>query len=333
MTTQTQFQARPFAGEADFQGMCDLINTCNEVDQMTHDPYVTLAYMREWIMEDPDLDRERDIRLWTDAAGHIVGQGILRIAPPNADDPEQVVDGQLGFRVHPDARSAGMEAEIVEWAEDRVRAVGQERQQPAHLHTRLHKTTPAHTAYRKDILAGLGFRPVRYSYKMARPLDQPIPDAALSAGYTLRTVGAAEQSKWVDVFNGSFIDHWNHHPMTEERNAHWISGPNYRAAGDLLAVAPDGTFAAFCRCEINNEDNALSGRNEGWIEVLGTRRGHRQRGLGRAVLLAGLRWLKGQGVGTAVLWVDAENPTGALRLYESVGFVVALTSDTYRKDL
>jgi hypothetical protein len=31
--------------------------------------------------------------------------------------------------------------------------------------------------------------------------------------------------------------------------------------------------------------------------------------------------------------VDAENPTGALRLYESVGFVVVNTTYTYHKDL
>ena len=67
--------------------------------------------------------------------------------------------------------------------------------------------------------------------------------------------------------------------------------------------------------------------------MLGTRRGHRKIGLGRAMLLAGLHWLKAQGVDTAVLGVDAENPTGALRLYELVGFVVANTSYSYQKDL
>ena len=44
MTTQTQFQARPFAGEADFQGICDLINTCNAADQLTDEPYASLTF-------------------------------------------------------------------------------------------------------------------------------------------------------------------------------------------------------------------------------------------------------------------------------------------------
>jgi len=67
------------------------------------------------------------------------------------------------------------------------------------------------------------------------------------------------------------------------------------------------------------EYNAHNGTNEGGIGQLGTVRGHRKLGLGRALLLAGMAWLKTQGLTTAVLGVDAENPTGALRLYESVG--------------
>jgi mycothiol synthase len=333
MTTQTTFEARPFAGDADLQGICDLINTCNAVDQLSDEPYASLTFVREWLLEDPDLDREQDIRLWADGTGRLGGLGIIRIPPQSAGDADPVVDGHLFFRVHPEARHEGLEAGIVDWAAARVRGVAQERNQPGHLRAGLHKTTPEYIAYRQGVLEGLGFRPVRYGYKMARPLHEPIPEPQLPEGYTQRTVAADEQARWVEAFNWSFIDHWNHHPLSEERNAQWISGPNYRAAGDLVAVAPDGTFAAFCRCEINNEDNAALGRNEGWIEVLGTRRGHRKIGLGRAMLLAGLHWLKGQGVETAVLGVDAQNPTGALRLYESVGFVVANTSYNYQKDL
>jgi ribosomal protein S18 acetylase RimI-like enzyme len=36
---------------------------------------------------------------------------------------------------------------------------------------------------------------------------------------------------------------------------------------------------------------------------------------------------------TATLGVDAENPSGALRLYESIGFKQVRSSTTYSKDL
>lgn len=67
--------------------------------------------------------------------------------------------------------------------------------------------------------------------------------------------------------------------------------------------------------------------------MLGTRRGYRRRGLGRAMLLAGLRVLEQAGMDDAKLGVDAENPSGALRLYESVGFGRIRTWVTHAKEL
>jgi len=47
---------------------------------------------------------------------------------------------------------------------------------------------------------------------------------------------------------------------------------------------------------INQPENVRSGRNEGWIKFLDTRRGFRKLGLGRAMLLAQMRQLKVAGV-------------------------------------
>jgi ribosomal protein S18 acetylase RimI-like enzyme len=133
------------------------------------------------------------------------------------------------------------------------------------------------------------------------------------------------------MFNQSFIDHWNHHPATIESQAHWIESPKYDPERDLIAVAPDGTFAAFCFCWVDPEANERNNRLEGWIDMLGTRRGFRKIGLGRAMLLAGLLRLKEEGLKIARLGVDSENPSGALRLYESTGFVTEHTWVAYRK--
>ena len=46
-------------------------------------------------------------------------------------------------------------------------------------------------------------------------------------------------------------------------------------------------------------------RHEGAIDILGTRRGHRKQGLGRALLLAGLHRLRAAGLDTATIAVDA----------------------------
>jgi mycothiol synthase len=100
-----------------------------------------------------------------------------------------------------------------------------------------------------------------------------------------------------------------------------------------VAVAPDGSFAAFCLWEMDRVGNAIHSRRVGWISELGTRRGHRRIGLGRAMLLAGLRHLKDEGADTAKLGVDAANPTGALGLYERAGFEKIATRVSYHMDV
>jgi mycothiol synthase len=323
VTTQTLFASRPYAGEADLQAVCELLNACDAVDHLD-DNYSVDSLRTE--LTDPRLDPARDIRVWTDAAGRMIAYGQLW-STPNVED---VQDASLYMRVHPDVREADLEPEIVAWGTERAREVGRERNKPVQLRS----GTKDFDAARRATLERLGFAPIRYSYKMARPLDQPIPEPQFPAGYTLRHVAdEAGIAEWVATFNESFIDHWSFHPTTVEERTHWMTDSHYLAERDLVAVAPDGQFGAFCLCWIDPEENERNNRNEGWIDVLGTRRGHRKIGLGRAMLLAGMHHLKAEGIAVAVLGVDAENPTGALRLYESVGFTKASTWVTYAKDL
>jgi len=330
MTAPAPYQAAGYAGEADLPAIRDLLNACIAADQLASEPAATVASVRQDLTA-PEVDLDRDVRLWRARAGHLGAYGLLHIA---AADEDAVLDAHLFFRVDPQARDQGLEARLVDWAVTQARAVAHERGQPAHLRAGLHRTTPAYIAYRQTVLVGLGFRPVRYEYKMARPLDRPIPAPRFPSGYMLRHVdGAADRAAWIEAFNWSFIDHWNHHPLTAEQQDHWLSSPHYRADGDLIAVAATGEVGGFCRCWIDSDDNAATGRHEGWIDTLGTRRGHRKIGLGRALLLAGLHWLQAQGLRTAVLDVDAANPSGALGLYRSAGFEIVNTIATYQKDL
>jgi mycothiol synthase len=323
MTTQTTFAARPYAGEADLPAIVDLMNLrALETGYEQSD----VDGVRHWISS-PSVDPARDLRLWDDADGRLVGFGMLWVPLPGGD----VVDGRFNACTRPEARGQGLESAMIAWGSTQLQSVGRERGLPAQIYM----GAPEQDTQERAMLEAHGFTVARYFFVMRRPLDQPIPEPQFPAGFTLRAMShdRADVERWVEMYNLSFIDHWGFHPLTLERRLHRMSDPQYRPEQDLVGVAPDGTFAGFCVCFIDATDNALRGRKDGWIGVLGTRRGYRKIGLGRAMLLAGLHLLKREGMDTGVLDVDAENPTGALRLYESVGFTVDKTDIAYRKDL
>ncbi len=314
--------ARCYAGESDLTAIADLMNTCEELDRL--DEGTSISELQQEFNQ-PSRDLARDICLWEDAGGKLIGFALLSIS-----EPGEVTDGWLSFRVHPEARGGGVEAAVVAWGETRMREVASLRG----ASVKLRSGVRAQDADRIAVLESCGFQIARYFCRMARSLWEPIPEPQFPEGFLLRQVSCEQDAEaWVEMFNQSFIDHWNHHDLTVEEFNYYSAKPDYRNDLDLISVTGDGTFVAFCYCDISQEENTRTGRNEGWIGVLGTRRGFRKLGLGRAMLLAGLQRLKAAGVETAILGVDTANPSGALRLYESAGFHKIRDSISYVKDV
>ncbi|XGV99873.1 MAG: GNAT family N-acetyltransferase [Leptolyngbya sp. BL-A-14] len=318
----TTIGMRPYADEADLSAIVELLNVCETVDQVGNSTSVDELRRN---FADPEWDLGRDLCLWQDESGRLFG--FAAIWKRVADDH---TSGHLWFNVHPEVRETGLEDQILTWAEQRMREVSRE----LGVTVQLRANARANHEYRVALLERYGFTSVRTFYRMTRSLSESLAEPSFPQGFTLRHVEAERDAVvWVEMFNASFIDHWDHQPMTIERFKRSRTKADYNPEFDLIAVAPNGTFAAFCRAAIHPEDNARTGRNEGWINVLGTRRGFRKLGLGRAMLLSGLQVLKTAKMESALLGVDAENPSGALRLYESVGFTQLLASIVYGKEV
>ncbi len=321
MVTHT-IHARAYAGEADIARLLELFAAVRAVDPL--EDAITAEGLRNEFAE-PGFDPQRDMRIWEDADGKVVAFGQMNFSR-TGDEP----DVFIWFRVHPSLADSDLDEQILSWVEEHAADVERERNVRLKLRAFVRKQQATQIA----LLERRGYRVARYFFRMARPLDAPIPEPVVPEGFTLtHTRGAEDAEQWVDLYNQSFIDHYNFHPLTTDLHVHWLQDSAYKPEGDLIALAPDGTWAGFCLCTIDREENALNGRNEGWIRLLGTRRGYRQIGLGRALLLAGLHRLKAEGVEIAVLGVDAANPTGALRLYESNGFYPIREFIGYIKEL
>ncbi|MEN9937743.1 MAG: hypothetical protein RLZZ387_4322, partial [Chloroflexota bacterium] len=307
--------SRPYAGEADLAPIAAFLNTVEAHDQVEEG---TSAEELRVDFAEPGFDPSRDVRVWEDDGGRIVGFGQLWAVEETADN-----DGFLWYKLHPELRDGTLEPEVFAWAEGRLRERGR---------VLLRVVARDVEVERSASIERLGFTPVRYFYRMSRPLDLPIPEPQFPVGYTLHG-GPHDAQAWAELYNESFVDHYNFHPHDAEQVRHWQEAPHERPELNLVAAAPDGTLAAFAWCSVRPSENERTGRKDGFIGVLGSRRGHRRIGLGRAMLLAAMQRLKEAGMDFARLGVDAASPTGANTLYESVGFAVAFSRTLYSREV
>lgn len=311
---------RPYGGEKDNDAIAHLFNTCAAFDRV--DRWMSVNDVR-LAFEMPSFDPTRDMRLWEDAEGNLIGIGGMRIL-----ESDEEIDASFWFRVHPNACDSELGRQIIAWGEQRMREVDPK---PG-VRVKLLCGSRDHNSDRIALLESCSFQSERFFFEMERSLLAPLPHPQFPEGFTLRnSQGEQDSEAWTAMRNQSCIDHWNYHAWAVDRYRYLLTDPHYKPELDLIAVAPDGTFAAFCLCHINPAQNDQIGRKDGWINNLGTRRGFRRIGLGRAMLLAGLHQLKAAGMETAKLGVDADNPNGALQLYESVGFRKVHTNISYFK--
>jgi mycothiol synthase len=302
---------RPFKGECDLQKIVDLFDACEQVDKI--DLSISVAQLKIEL-EDPLTNDQEDLMMWENDDQQLIGFGQMWIEEPTEDN---TADGRLWFIVHPIARGGDIESQIIAWAEDRLRIVGKERQaQP-----KLFSWSRSDRVDRTMILKNHDFIEDRYFFHLSRSLSEDISIPALPKGFILRTVqGEQDIQAWVDLHNKSFLNQWNYHPLTLESRKYEIQNPNYLPELDLVAVTPEGNFAAICYCAIYSEHNTFLGRQEGWIAHLCTSPDYQRQGLGRSMLWHGLRQLQVLNMEIAKIGVDSENAFDAQKLYKSVGF-------------
>lgn len=313
---------RFYRGETDLEAIAELLNNSESAHQFHEWPSPAEMLMQ---LETPSVDKQRDICLWEDSNSQLVAIAGLMI-PEIGED----IAGILWFRVDPKAKGNNFEAQILEWGEQRMGEVGRERDVKVKVLCGAHGD---HTE-RIALLESCSFEIERYFLTMERSLVEPIPEAEFPEGFTLKHIeNEADAAAWAEMFNQTFIDHWNHQDITVESVKNKLNDPKYQSELSLVAVAPDGTFAAFCDCQIHSENNQLNKRKDGLVNPLGTRRGFRKQGLGRGILLSALKLLKAEGMETAMLYVDADNLSGATRLYESVGFKKINTQIAYTREV
>jgi mycothiol synthase len=188
---------------------------------------------------------------------------------------------------------------------------------------------------RRALYTGFGMKRVRFFVNLARPLNGNVPQVEVPEGIRLRTFDPEHDAETVwRIDNTAFRDHWGHTEGKLEEFLHWMNRPHMRPELWLLAEEEaSGQVVGIALNIIDPDWIAQTGRQEGEVDSLAVLREHRKKGLGRALLVQSLHTLHDEGMEAVQLYADAENLTGAMRLYENVGFRVRKTNMAFRKTI
>lgn len=228
----------------------------------------------------------------------------------------------LGGGVATAHRGRGIGTELLAWAV--TRAVTRLADAAQDLPAQLWCFAYQQQADRQDLLTAAGFGVERYFHEMLRPLtDQDrgpsAPDGVRIVPYSKeldRQVHAVE----VEAFN----DHWGSIPMSEELWATFMTAESTRLDLSYLAMVGDEVVGLSINAHYA-ADETVSGRREGWIDSLGTKRAWRKKGIATALLEKSFEAFEKEGFSHATLGVDSTSPTGAAELYSNVGFAPVRT--------
>ncbi len=314
---------RRFRGTRDLPAMVSVVNRSEQADGM--DYVLTIEQMANRFAHLTNTDPYQDLVL-IEVSGELVGYNSVRWW--------QELEGtriyfHYGFLLT-EWRGRGIEEVMLDYGERRLRqiAASHPADVPRFFSTYAFKTQQDKIA----LLRRWGYEPVRHFYEMIRDGLDDLPPAPLPPGLEVRPVEPDQYRAIWEANEEAFRDHWGYGEKEEEDYQRWLGDP--QLAPDLWQVAWDGDqIAGVALNSIDEEENAAYNRKRGYVEDLSVRRPWRGRGLGRALLVRSLALFRERGMTEAVLGVDTENPTGALRLYESVGFRPLKESASYRKPL
>jgi GNAT superfamily N-acetyltransferase len=178
-----------------------------------------------------------------------------------------------------------------------------------------------------------GYRPVRSTYAMVRTLrDDPMP-IDVPAGIEVRPVDPQDLLRVGRGLSEASQDQRGWPSFTDEQLVAFLQGPR-RGQSDLWQICWEGDeIVGGVLGSIDVEENLAFGRRRGYLEEIFTRRPWRGRGIAGTLIALALRSLHERGMTEAALWVDTENPTGALRLYQRHGFQTSDQLIAFRRDL
>jgi ribosomal protein S18 acetylase RimI-like enzyme len=254
--------------------------------------------------------------------------GVVHVFEERMENEKRGVVDDLA--IIPKLRGSDAEKEIVKFAVDQL----EKRKVNTILVPRLRWSDPKENN-RVKLLEELGFNLIRKTSLMEIGLTRIPSDVEVNKRCSIRLLREHVEEDIEELNslrNESGQERWNFQPSTVEEIRHLLKNNPYSCFKGFFAVL-DRKCVGFIIVAIDEKYNSERNVKAGIILGLGVLKNYRKAGIGTALVLHGLEFLRTQQMTKAMLDVDDLNETGALRLYEKIGFKVLEKYLTYEKSL
>jgi len=315
---------RLFQGEVDYPYLLAVRNASKIADQVERAD--TVEDIRKNYAHLVNCDLYRDVVI-AEVLDVVVGYSRLYWY---IDETSNVrIYCSFGF-IHPEWRKKGIGRAMLHYNQAAMHKIAA--QHPGDLERWYESYSQDTEIENESLLEKENYKPVRHSFSMVRPDLENIPDLLLPEGLEVRPVKPEHHRIIWNASQEAFRDTWDYVTPTEEDYKRELENRNYQP--ELWQVAWDGNaVAGMVQNYIDYQENTEYHRLMGYTEGICTRRAWRKRGLARALIARSLCLLKEKGMQEAALCVDTQNLSGALRLYEAMGFKPVWRWTIYRKKM
>jgi len=219
--------------------------------------------------------------------------------------------------VRPEIAALGVSSWLLTRAEQRAREAGSNIIRAGCL---------AGNAAADPLFRRLGYREARHYFQMRIDFEQAPAPSSTPGGVEITPFRREDARLFHEALNAAFSEEWGWHATSfEEWRERRLESSDTDVSLWFIARAGED-IAGVVRCERRRDGG-------GWIGALGVLEPWRRRGVGRALLFHAFSEFHRRGASHVGLGVDAENPTGATRLYEGAGMRVVREDVIYEKEL
>ena len=272
-----------------------------------------------------NMDPSRDMPI-AEVDGKIIGSALTWWM----DDPKDKRFYMFSSNLVPEWRGKGIRHCMLRHCERRLSEIAKEQNTERKRYFRAFaRDTEEH--WRK-VLEEEGYEVLLYSFKMVRADLENVSDLPLPEGVEIRS-GREEDVKLFFATWNEATKEMNDAPrFADELIEQMKMDPSWNPSLWQLAWH-DGKVIGTVMVVIDSAENEKFNRRRGVTELISVARPWRNKGIAKAMIARALKILKEKGMNEATLGVDANNASGALALYERMGYKSTECMISYWKEM